>query len=87
MNDDEKRGYSRGYNTKANHWPAHRPPIPPHPVVAALMNALLALRDECDSTIATFGPDDELSLRLGAQIDKADEALRMVSAWLREEAP
>jgi len=81
--DAYKRGYGKGYTRRADQWPEHRPPIPPEPVVAELMLALRALRDEADYMCATLDPGDEFEQRLGPRIDAADEAMRKVSTWLR----
>jgi hypothetical protein len=76
------RGYSRGY--LSNRWPEHKPPTPPDPIIAELMDALRSIRDACDALCATIEPDDFFSLQLGPQIERADGAMRAVSAWLKE---
>lgn len=85
-----QREYQRGYQNAINrgrHWPDHRPPVPPDPIIARLMTALQELRDECDSMCATFSPDDEIVLAIGPKIDAADEAMIAVTAWLKEPRP
>lgn len=84
MNKDEQRGYSRGYQARADKWPAHRPPLLPEPIIANLMSSLIELRDICDNFRATLDPNDEFGIELEAGIDKADAALREVSTWLRK---
>jgi hypothetical protein len=85
MSDEYKRGYSKAYNTRAKQWPAHRPPHPPTPQVAAMMTALQELRDAYDTICATFSEDDELVISLAPKIDAADAALSAVSKWLRDQ--
>jgi hypothetical protein len=77
----EKMAYQRGYQRGAK-WPDHKPPLPPDTVIAGLMDALRSLRDECDSALACFDPDDPLELQLGPKIEAADDALRLVGRWL-----
>lgn len=64
MTDSEKRAYGRGYNTRASQWPKHKPPIPPDPIVGAMVSALRELRDEIDSQLAMFDDNDPLEIAL-----------------------
>ena len=83
MTRDETLAYGRGYNAgAARKWPAHKPPVPPEPVVAELMRALTALRDKYDAMLATMGPDPELEAEFGPAIDAADAATAKVTEWL-----
>lgn len=80
---DEKKGYTRGYQSSADRWPLHRPPLPPDPIIRNLMDALQKLRDEYDTMCATFDANDEIVLKLNEPIARADAALSAVSTWLR----
>jgi hypothetical protein len=77
----EKKAYQRGFQRGSN-WPLHKPPIPPEPVVAELVEALRALRDAVDGALASFDPDDPLNAALSPYIERADKAQRGVSLWL-----
>jgi hypothetical protein len=82
----EKLAYARGYSRCRSHgWPAHKPPTPPHPLVAALLLAARSLRDAVDTEMATFDPEDPVSLALYEHVDKVDHAATAISAWLRGE--
>ena len=92
MTEGEKRAYGRGYNTGSRHgWPSHKPPTPPDPLVAALIEALKSLRDAADWYCATVGCgsdseaiDDPFAAELIPKIDAANEALRAIVLWLTE---
>ena len=78
--------YGKGYNAgKRGSLPDHRPPVPPHEVIASLMTALRNLRDKADSACAMLDPEDEFVQKLGPGIDEADAALSAVSRWLKTE--
>lgn len=83
MTRNERNAYSRGYQVGAERWPAHRPPTPPDPVVAELVNAMLEMRDTCDAFRSTLSDDDEFGLEMESVIDRADAALTSISRWLR----
>lgn len=84
--DAEKRAYSRGYNAaRKKSWPAHRPPLPPHEVVANLMSALQQLRDAVDNGCATFDATDPFVVALDPAITIADAAMEKVTEWLDKE--
>jgi hypothetical protein len=81
--DDEKRAYAKGYNAAQRHaWPEHRPPVPPEPVLAALVKALSGLRDVADDLCATLDEEDPVAARLAPLVDVADEAMAGLTAWL-----
>jgi hypothetical protein len=85
MTRAEQLAYARGYNAgRGDRWPAHKPPMPPEPIIQRLMAALRALRDEADGQCAMFDPDDEMVVALGPHIDEADAALEAVTTWLKE---
>lgn len=86
LTDAERRAYSRGYQVRAAQWPAHKPPIPPDPIVGSLVKALCELVAACDGELGTFDPQDELVLRMQPVLEAADEALIAVSRWLRDDA-
>lgn len=84
MSTEETRAYARGYNTGSRgRWPAHRPPTPPEPVVAAIVEAGRKLRDGVDSYLATIDPDDPLQETLGRGIDEWDAAMVGLDQWLK----
>lgn len=79
------RGYSKGYDAgRRNAWPAHKPPAPPTPEVAAVMAAARNLRDELDGLLATIDPGDPWEERLAPKIAAVDLALAGVSEWLKQ---
>lgn len=80
--EDEKRAYAKGYNAgRRNDWPAHRPPVPPEPVLAALVKALSDLRDGVDGACATLDESDELTAQLSPLVDAANDALVGLTEW------
>jgi hypothetical protein len=82
--DDERRAYQRGYYAGSyRRWPDHKPPAPPDPVVAELLAAMAALRDEVDRALAVLDPDDPWERDLGPKVDACDEAAKKVTTWLR----
>lgn len=84
MDRKEKLAYGRGYNTGvADRWPDHRPPHPPHPLVAALFRAAQLLRDAVDNELATLGENDEWQTSLGEPLDQLDVAMTDIGQWLR----
>ena len=81
---DYQRGYGKGYYAGSRGaWPDHIPPAPPDEITAELIGVLRDLRDGVDSEIATFGEDDEVTLRLGALVDRVDDVLAKLSGWIR----
>jgi hypothetical protein len=81
MTREEKLAYARGYQGGAK-WPLHKPPTPPDAVIAKLVSALRAIRDECDGLLATLEPDDDFAKLLDPQIDRADAALSELGKWI-----
>lgn len=79
-----KLAYQRGYAAGANRrWNAHRPPLPPHELVAAVIAAATGLRDAVDGQMAMLEPGDNfLEESCGAHMDALDESLRKITAWL-----
>ena len=87
MSREETLAYQRGYHAgKTGRWPAHKPPMPPSGILEHLGMAARMLRDEVDSALATFEPDDELAKRLAPFIDQVDEAMVKLSQWIDEQA-
>lgn len=85
MTRGEKLAYARGYNKASQKgWPAHKPPLPPDPIVAEMMAAAKALRDAVDAEMATFEEGDEMAERLYAPVDALDAAMRRLTLWLQE---
>jgi len=83
MTREEKCAYQRGYTAGSrNSWPAHRPPLPPDPVLRRLIEAVTRIRDTADGMQAVFSPDDEVVVTLGRMIDEADAAAESVTRWL-----
>lgn len=83
------KAYGRGYAAAASRrWHAHRPPVPPHEIVAALIEAATKLRDAADNEIAKEGPDENYAESVfGASIDAVDVALKAVTEWLTAQEP
>lgn len=82
---EERLAYQKGYSTGiTGRWPSHKPPYPPCEVVAELVKASRELRDAADGLCATLTPEDEFSQALEPRIDRLDEALQKVTAWLAE---
>lgn len=81
MDDCCKRAYTRGYQ-RGYKWPAHKPPLPPDPIIHRLMQALIDLRDCADGQMATFQEDDPMAKEFDPFIEEADEALSAVRTWL-----
>lgn len=85
MNDDYKRGYSKGYNAGvAGRWPEHKPPSPPDDVVAALWKVASELRDTADSLCATLDDEDEFLKSLVPKIDAIDRLGHWIADWLKQ---
>lgn len=82
MTDAERLAYGRGYNRGAR-WPAHRPPHPPEPHVAKLMEAVQKLRDAVDGELAQLDADDPWQKSLGDPMDAVDAAMSEISRWLK----
>jgi hypothetical protein len=83
MTTGERKAYARGYQVAGHKWPAHKPPTPPDPVVAELVEAMREMRDTCDAFRSTLCKDDEFGQSLELVIDRADAALTAVTRWLR----
>ncbi len=83
MTMEERKAYQRGYQ-RASHWPDHKPPLPPNPILRDLVKAAMELRDCVDSQIAMLDPDDDWVEKYGPGIDKLDAALAAVGKWLKE---
>ncbi len=82
--DEERRAYSRGYNTGSRGaWPEHRPPNPPEGIAREIIQAALALRDGVDGEIATFLDDEPVIQRIGPLIDAFDVAMAQMGQWVR----
>lgn len=84
MDDNYKRGYSRGYQLGGKRWPDHKPPVPPDEVMGPIVKALKELRDAIDGELAPFDADDPLNVALSPAIDSATSALSGLSTWLKE---
>ena len=81
---EERLAYQRGYHTGSKRaWPEHRPPTPPDEIVAALIRAGSALRDQADRTISTFDEGDVIVHELGPAIDAYDEAMAELGRWVK----
>lgn len=87
MTDDYRRGYRKGYTTSARTWPLFIPPIPPDPIIGELVKALQDLRDTADSICATFSDNDDVVIKFGGPIDRADAALEKLGEWVRYGEP
>ena len=84
MSEEYKKWYGRGYSAGLrNKWPDYKPPTPPEPVIAKLMNALIELRDAVSGEIGKFGSDDEIYQTLDPLVGRADYALSEVEHWLK----
>ena len=81
MMDCCKKAYARGYQ-RGYRWPDHKPPIPPHPIIGRLIQALIDLRDCADGQMAAFDEDDPMARKFDPYIEAADEALSDVRTWL-----
>lgn len=84
MTDAETRAYARGYNRGAR-WPEHRPPSPPEPIVARLMEAATNLADAVDGELATLLEDDPWQQKLGDPMDELRAAMVEVTRWLKQQ--
>lgn len=83
MNREETLAYKRGYSAALHgKWPADKPPKPPDELCAKIIDALRAIRNQCDDLIATTSPDDGYEEMFGKYIDAADEALEELGFWL-----
>jgi hypothetical protein len=71
-------------DNRGNRWPAHKPPLPPEPHVARLMEAAQKLADAVDGELATLLEDDPWQEKLGNPMDEVREALAGVMRWLRD---
>jgi hypothetical protein len=87
MNEAETKAYGRGYQCGSERWPAHKPPMPPEPIVRDLMAAARELRDAADTICASLCEDDDFVISLGPKIDAVDEVLIKISNWLRKPEP
>jgi hypothetical protein len=85
LSSDYKRGYAKGYASRGK-WPEHIPPLPPDPLVGRLMETAKALRDAIDGELAKFLPDDPLEIALAPKIEAFDDAMIVISKWLKEKA-
>lgn len=83
LKEIEHRAYARGYQAGVR-WPLHRPPVPPEPVIAELVEALRALRDAIDNELSKFEENDPLNRALSPFIDRADHAQRGLALWLMD---
>lgn len=81
----EKRAYQRGYQTRAEQYPMHKPPLPPHKILADFLLAATELRNKVDDFCAQFDEDDEVVLAVSPGIDRLDEAMETYSRWLRDD--
>ena len=80
MTRDERRAYSKGYLAGSRHsWPAHRPPVPPEPVLGRLIIAVQKLRDAADNICATLCEEDEFVAELGPPVDEVDTAMAAIT--------
>jgi hypothetical protein len=84
VSEEYKKWYGRGYSAGLrNEWSDYKPPTPPEPVIAELMNALIELRDAVSGEIGKFGEDDEIYQLLDPLVGRADYALSEVKHWLK----
>jgi hypothetical protein len=82
------REYQRGYYAAANkRWAPHKPPFPPQDEVRKLMEATVALRDEVDAMCASFGWEDEISIKMDQRIQAVDDAMTAIGSWLKRLPP
>ena len=84
MTRSERSAYARGYQVSARRWPAHKPPVPPQPVVAELMQAMEQMCDQCATFIGMIEQDDAWAKIMAAIMERGDKALSAVSAWVRD---
>lgn len=82
MSRAEQLAYQRGY-CRGNRWPAHRPPTPPEPHVARLVEAASKLADAVDGELATLLEDDPWQEKLGNPMDDLRSILAEITDWLR----
>lgn len=83
MKPGKSRAYQRGYHCAA-HWPDHKPPLPPNPLLSDLIQAATELRDCVDSQIAMLDPTDKWVEKFGPGVDKLDAALTILGKWLKD---
>ena len=78
-----RRKYNAGYAAGSKRaWHEHKPPLPPDEILSAVISAASELRDGVDSYLACLDEEDELQQSLGSLVDKLDESLMDVTAWL-----
>lgn len=86
MTLEERRAYSRGYNSgRRGLWGAHLPPLPPQEELQRLMNAAQAIRNKADYFCSTIDPEDEWVGTLGPMIDGFDEAMQEFTDWINKQ--
>lgn len=87
MNGNESRAYSRGYSAgRRGAWPDHRPPVPPSPIIAKVLEAAKSLRDAVDGELATLEQDDRWQTIFGNPVDEFDQAMIEFGEWVRAES-
>lgn len=81
---ERQKSYCRGYNAGiAKKWPAHKPPLPPDPLIQSLVEAATEMRDAFDDYLSQLDPDDEIQQELGEPIDQFDNIMTAITTWLR----
>lgn len=80
-----RRRYSAGYAAGSKRaWHEHKPPLPPDEILSAIISAAGELRDGVDSYLACLDEEDDLQQSLGSLVDKLDESLIKLTAWLTD---